>query len=316
MGRRSQAARIATVTLNPAVDLSFELDRLTPTQKLRCDHLRRDPGGGGINVARVIRRLGGEALAIFPAGGPTGDRLGALLDRERTPRLTIPVGAETRESFAAEERATGDQYRFVMPGERLQAAEWRAVLAAVAAQTPQILVASGSLPPGVPVGVYGRLARSCKSAGCKLVLDAASAPLAEGLAAGVWLAKPNVAELEEISGASLPDTARRLAACRSLVASGAAELVALSMGAEGALLVCAEGAWRAQPPALNPVSTVGCGDSFVGGLVYALAAGSDHPVALGWAVAAGTAASLAEGTQLCFLADVRRLRRETIVCRL
>lgn len=316
MARRPTPASIATLTLNPAVDLSFELDRLTPAQKLRCDHLRRDPGGGGINVARVIRRLGGEALAIFPAGGPTGDRLGALLDRDGTPRRTIPVAAETRESFAAEERSTGDQYRFVMPGERLQAAEWRAVLAAVAAQKPQILVASGSLPPGVPVGVYGRLARAAKSGGCKLVLDAAGAPLAQGLATGVWLAKPNVVELEEISGASLPDTARRLAACRSLIARGAAELVALSMGGEGALLVCAEGAWRAQAPVLNPVSTVGCGDSFVGGLVYALAAGHDRPGSLGWAVAAGAAASLAEGTQLCFPADVRRLRRETSVCRL
>jgi len=310
------AARIATLTLNPAVDVSFDLDRLAPTQKLRCDHLRRDPGGGGINVARVIRRLGGEALAIFPAGGPTGDRLGALLDYDGTPRLTIPVAAETRESFAAEERSTGDQYRFVMPGDRLQAAEWRAVMAAVAAQQPQILVASGSLPPGVPFGVYGRLARACKSAGCKLVLDAAAAPLAQGLAAGVWLVKPNVVELEEISGASLPDTARRLAACRSVIARGGAELVALSMGAEGALLVCAEGAWRAQPPALNPISTVGCGDSFVGGLVHALSAGLDPPIALVWGVAAGTAASLAEGTQLCRRGDVEELRRQTGVCRL
>ena len=316
MARGRTTANIATVTLNPAVDLSFDLDRLAPAQKLRCEHLRRDPGGGGINVARVIRRLGGEALAIFPAGGPTGDRLGALLDQDRTPRLTIPVAAETRESFAAEERSTGDQYRFVMPGERLQPAEWRAVLAAAAARRPQILVASGSLPPGVPIGVYGRLARACRSAGCKLVLDAAGAPLAQGLAAGVWLAKPNVVELEEISGAQLPDTARRLAACRFLIARGTAELVALSMGAEGALLVCAAGAWRAVPPAVNPISTVGCGDSFVGGLVYALAAGLEHPKALSWAVAAGTAASLAEGTQLCRPINVRTLRRETRVCRL
>lgn len=316
MPRPPTAASIATVTLNPAVDLSFDLDRLTPAQKLRCDHLRRDPGGGGINVARVIRRLGGEALAIFPAGGPTGDRLGVLLDHDLTPRLTIPVAAETRESFAAEERSTGDQYRFVMPGERLQAAEWRAVLAAVAAQKPQIVVASGSLPPGVPIGVYGHLARACRSAGCKLVLDAARAPLAQGLAAGVWLVKPNLVELEEISGALLPDTARRLAACRSLIARGASELVALSMGEEGALLVCAEGAWRATPPSLNPISTVGCGDSFVGGLVYALAAGRDHADALVWAVSAGTAASLAQGTQLCRPADVRRLRREISVSRL
>jgi len=310
--------RVATLTMNPAVDLSVAVDRLSPTGKLRCHDVRRDPGGGGVNVARVLRRLGTTTVAVIPAGGPAGDRLAAMLRAERTPHMPIAIAGETREDFTALEAASGQQYRFVLPGPRLSAAECARVLEAVADLRPRpaIVVASGSLPPGAPLGVYARLAAWARRAGVKLALDTAGKPLKLALAEGVWLAKPNLAELEELVGAPLPDMRDRLAACCAIVQRGGAELVALSMGAQGALLVSATEAWRATAPRLTALSTVGAGDSFMAGLIDALAAGETPRAALVRAVAAGSAALMAPGVQLCRTSDVvalsKRVRAEPV----
>ena len=300
-------APIVTLTLNPSVDLSFFVDRLAPREKLRCQEPRRDAGGGGVNVARAIRRLGGRAVAVFPAGGPNGERLQAMLKAERLAVIATPAAGETREDFTAEVRATADQYRFVMPGPRLTTGELQGVLSALASLSPAVLVASGSLPPGAPVTFYGRLARSLRSRGAKLALDAAGPALRHGLAGGVWLVKPNLRELEEIVGAPLNAIEPRVRACRSIIESGHAELVALSMGAAGALLVSADQALLANAPAVAAVSTIGAGDSFMGALVLALSTGLSHDQALQRAVAAGSAALLAPGTQLCRASDAKRL---------
>ncbi|MFI4936595.1 MAG: 1-phosphofructokinase family hexose kinase [Caulobacterales bacterium] len=315
MPRPGRAGPVATLTLNPSVDLCASVDRIEPTRKLRCYDVRRDPGGGGINIARVIRRLGGRAVAIFPAGGAPGERLKAMLRAERTPFHSLDIAGETREDFTAQDHLTGEQYRFVMPGPRLKPAEWAAALDAVATldPAPAILAASGSLPPGAPAGLYGRLAMSARSTGIRLALDAAGPALRYGLAAGVWLVKPNLRELEELTGHPLPDMASRLEACRAIVSHGGAEIVALSMGAQGALLVSASEAWRAEAPALTPLSAIGAGDSFMAALTWALHAGAAPAEALRRAVAAGSAALLAPGTQLCRAADVRRLLERVCV---
>ncbi|MES2340355.1 MAG: 1-phosphofructokinase family hexose kinase [Pseudomonadota bacterium] len=312
---RAAAPVIATLTLNPAVDLSAAVDRLEPERKLRCHDLRRDPGGGGINVARVIRRLGDQALAVFVAGGVGGERLRALLAGERVSVAVVPTQAETRENFTAHDLATGQEYRFVMPGDPLRPAERRQVLALLKglAPAPEILVLSGSLPPDFPLAVHERLIRQARRAGVRLVLDASGQVLKAGLAAGVWLAKPNLRELEDLCGRPLPDMAARLAACREIIAAGRAEMVALSLGREGALLVTAQWAWRAPPLDIVPVSTIGAGDSFLAGLVWALGQGLAPPEALRWAVATASATLLAPGTSLCRRADVVRLRRTVTV---
>ncbi|MDO8380245.1 1-phosphofructokinase family hexose kinase [Phenylobacterium sp.] len=312
---RAAAPVIATLTLNPAVDLSAVVDRLEPERKLRCHDLRRDPGGGGINVARVIRRLGGQAVAAFVAGGVGGERLRALLATERVPVAVVPTQAETRENFTAHDLATGQEYRFVMPGAPLRTAEQRSVMVLLKGLTPapEILVLSGSLPPDFPLAVHERLIRQARRAGVRLVLDASGQALTAGLAAGVWLVKPNLRELEDLCGRPLPDLASRLAACREIIAAGGAAMVALSLGREGALLVTAERAWRARPLDIVPVSTIGAGDSFLAGLVWALGRGLAPPEALRWAVATASATLLAPGTSLCRRADVLRLRRTVTV---
>lgn len=304
-----------TLTLNPALDVSTSAPQVAPVHKLRCAAPRLDPGGGGINVARVIQRLGGPVLAVFPAGGPTGQRLTALLEAEGTPVRATAIDGDTRESFTVTDRSDGAEYRFVLPGPTLSEGEQdRCLAAAVEAASPGgLLVASGSLPPGTAPGRLADLARRAKGRGLRLVADCSGEPLARVLAEGVHLVKPNLRELSDLVGRPLADPEARLRACRDLIADGSAAVVALSLGAEGALLVAADDAWTAAGLPIRPVSTVGAGDSFLGGLLWALGQGLDLAEALRHAVAAGSAALLSPGTELCRRDDVIRLAQQVRV---
>jgi 6-phosphofructokinase 2 len=302
-------AAVLTVTLNPAVDLSTTTERVLPTHKLRCGPPLVHPGGGGINVARVLTRLGIDALALHAAGGVTGRTLGELLQAEGVRSQAVPVAGDTRQSFSAHEQASGLDYRFVLPGPRLAASEWQACLEQAAAQrvASALAVASGSLPPGVPPDFYARLARRLAAGGVRLVLDSSGPALAAGLEAGVYLLKPSLRELCELAGATLVTPAQQLAACRAIVRSGQAQVVALSLGPQGALAVTADQAWAAAALDVPVASTIGAGDSFVAGLVAGLARGDALRDALAQGTAAAAAALLTSGTALCRADDVARL---------
>ncbi len=307
--------RVLTLTMNPAIDVSTSVERVTPTRKLRCALARRDPGGGGINVARVVRRLGGQAVAVYPTGGVIGELLRRLVDAEDVQSVTVPVHEETREDFTALETSTGEQFRFVLEGPHLAGAEWMACLEAIAAQKdrPDLIVLSGSLPPGAPDDFYARVAEIARAWKVRVALDCAGPALKAALEHGVYLVKPNLGELAALAGAPLPDEASRVAACRSLIAAGQAEAIALTLGADGALLVTKSGAWRAAAPDIEAVSAVGAGDSFLGGMAWALA--EDRPLeeAFKYAMAAGTAAVLSPGTELSHADDVWRLAEQIVV---
>ncbi|MFC5499364.1 1-phosphofructokinase family hexose kinase [Caenimonas terrae] len=300
---------ILTVTLNPAVDLYTSTPRVEPTHKLRCGPALLHPGGGGINVARVLTRLGIDALALHAAGGATGRLLAELLQAEGVRSHAIPIAGETRQSFSAHEQASGLDYRFVLPGPQLAEREWQACLDAAAAQSVDgaLAVASGSLPPGAPTDFYARLARRLADVGVRLVLDTSGPALAAALQAGVYLVKPSLRELRELTGTALDTPAQQLAACRALVRLGQAEVVALSLGAEGALVVSAQQAWTAAALQVPVASTIGAGDSFVAGLVASLAGGAGLRDALARGSAAAAAALLTSGTALCQADDVARL---------
>lgn len=300
-------ARVVTLTLNPAVDLSTSVEHVEPMTKLRCEKVRRDPGGGGINVARVLKRFGIDAVAIYPCGSSTGDLLSRGMRSENVTNIAIPIAGETREDFTVLETGTGNEFRFVMPGPPLSQSEWRAALDALEKSSPELLVASGSLPPGVPHSFYAEAVRIAKRAGAKTVLDTSDGALIEALKEGVWLVKPNLRELHDLSGGKLDGENSRIIAARELVKKGGAEIVALSLAEEGALLVTRDRAIRAQAPHIRPVSTVGAGDSFLGGMVVQLASGGDLRDALAHGVAAGTAALLSPGTELCHPAKVAEL---------
>jgi 6-phosphofructokinase 2 len=308
-------SRIVTFTPNPAVDVSTSVDWVVPTRKLRCAPLRRHPGGGGINVARVVRRLGSAVTAIYPRGGAAGEVLSRLLERECILSKTLPIAQETREDFSVQEEMTGKQFRFVLPGPTLAEPEWRACLDTLSAlmSPDDFVVASGSLPPGVPPDFYAHACRLAKSKGAKFVLDTSGVALNAALAEGIHLVKPNLRELAEAVGEKLDDEASWVRACTGLIKSGRAEIVALTLGHRGALLVDRDHVLRAEVLPIKPVSSVGAGDSFLGGMVWSLAAGFDIEHAFRLGMAAGSSAVLNPGTELAHPDDTLRFAAEVVV---
>lgn len=306
---------ILTITLNPALDVATSCPQLQPSHKLRCTTAERFPGGGGINVARVVQRLGGDCQALYLAGGVVGERLQQLVQAEQVPSHRLPIANETRESFSVLETDTGREYRFVLPGPTVTDTEWQACVDYLAAidPVPRFVVLSGSLPPSLAADSYARLARLARSRGSKVVLDSSGAALAAALAEGVFLIKPSLRELADLTGAHPDDESHWRAAAASLVREGRADIVALSLGERGAMLFCAEGIWRADALRVDVKSTTGAGDSFLAAMVWALTRGITLPEAFRYAVAAGSAALLEPGTTLCQADDVARLVKQVHV---
>lgn len=308
-------AAIVTVTPNPSVDLSTTVERIIPVHKLRGMSQRRDPGGGGINVARVLARLGDEGEAIYPAGGAMGQLLRKLLDAEGIASRVLPIAGETREDFFVSETSTGQQYRFILPGPQLAEEEWKACLQAVSTLSPfpRFLVASGSLPAGVPDDFYAQLARIAKARGASVIVDTSGAALAAAVAEGVDLIKPNLREMRELAALESEDGAAWERAAQRLIEAGRARIVALTMGHLGAALVTRDDIWRAKPLVITPLSAVGAGDSFLGGLLSGFARGQPLTDCFRQAVAAGAAALLNPGTGLCRKEDIARLLPHVVI---
>ena len=303
---------ILTLTINPALDVSTSTENVVGEHKMRCGLSRLDPGGGGINVSRVIQRLGGQTLAIYAAGGPTGDAYRRLIEAEGIPTLVVPIAGSTRESFTVDEMATGQQFRFVLQGPEVTEPEWRACLARVTESIPRggYVVASGSLPPGAPDDFYARVARLARDHDARCIVDASGPALAAALAEGVFLVKPSGRELGELVGSTLDTEESRIAAASALVSRGSAEFVALTLGGEGAVLASATGVMRLAVPQVTVQSTVGAGDSFLGAFVLRTAQGHDAAAAFRAAVAAGSATAMTPATELCHRVDVERLEAE------
>lgn len=303
---------ILTLTVNPALDVSTSTAAVVGEHKMRCGPTRLDPGGGGVNVSRVIQNLGGQTLAIYTIGGPTGEAYRRLVEAEGMPTLVVPITGSTRENFTVDETGTGNQFRFVLQGPHLSEPEWKACLARVAEsiRTGGYVVASGSLPPGVPHDFYARVARFARDREARCIVDASGPALAEALAEGVFLVKPSGRELDELVGSTLDTEESQISAASSLVDRGSAEFVALTLGGAGAILASATGVSRLQVPKVTVQSTVGAGDSFLGAFVLRIAQGHDAATAFRAAVAAGSATAMTPATELCHRADVERLEAE------
>lgn len=305
-------SRIVTLTLNPAMDLSTTAARVEPTRKLRCSLPHYDPGGGGINVARVVATLGGDALAVYPGGGPFGDLLERTLAGLGVPQRRVPIAGDTRESFTVDEGASGLQYRFVLPGPELSAVEQQACLDAIAALDPRPswLVLSGSFPPGVAPMFFDQVVALAQRIGARLVLDCSGEALRHaGQRGGIHLLKPSLSELATLAGGKVEGVAAQEAALRELIGRGVAEVIVLSLGGEGAVLASKEGIERFAPLDVPVCSAVGAGDSMVGAMVLALSRGWSLPAAVRYGIAAGSATLMRPGTELCRAEDVERLYR-------
>lgn len=305
-------ARIVTLTLNPAIDISSEADVVRHTHKTRTFDEAIEPGGGGINVARVLHGLGANVCALFVGGGMTGRVLDELMNRAGIERRMIAIADDSRISLTVVERSSGHEFRFVPEGPQVSAGETAAALEAAASMPCDYFVASGSLPRGIPADFYARLCATVTRNGARFILDTSGAPLKAALdSGGLFLVKPSRGEFESFAGRKLGP--RELASeAERLVASGKAENVAITLGREGAILATRAGTTVSPAIPVEACSAVGAGDSFVAGMVYGFALGRPAEQAFRVGLAGGAAAVLSCGSDLAKPEDLKRLVGEAL----
>jgi len=297
---------VATLTINPALDKSTSVQEVISADKMRCTSPVFEAGGGGINVSRVIHRLGGRSKAIFQSSGPSGNYIQQALQKEGLDVEVFTTKEWTRENFIVTEESTQKQFRFGMPGPSLTEAELQDCITLVKehASSHEFLVLSGSLPPNVPTGFYVTLCTWAKAKGIKTILDTKGPALKAALAEGVYLVKPNLKELGELVGEVGITEERAHEIAKEIIEKKQAQLVVVSLGEKGAMMVSSEGVAILKSPKIEVKSAVGAGDSMVAGLVYALQERKSNLEVLKYGVACGTAAAITAGTELCKKQDV------------
>lgn len=311
------AADILTVTLNPALDLGTATEAVVPGVKLRCAAPEAEPGGGGVNVSRAIHQLGGASRAAVALAGPIGARLADLLAGQGLSVLPIAGPGETRMSFSVSD-AGGAQYRFVLPGPVWDGAALEAAARQIADAGGAWIVLSGSMPPGAPAGWATDLAAALRPDQA-LVVDTSGAALtflAQGQHPAPAILRMDSEEAEILAGQPLPDRRDTAAFADTLRQRGAAERVVIARGADGSVLAGPEGLWHSSAAGVAVRSAIGAGDSFVGGMVRALADGHPAPEALRHGAAAASAAVMTPGTQLCHAGDFAACLPRCVLTRL
>lgn len=299
---------IVTITFSPCIDKSTAVTSLVPEKKLKCRPPKLEPGGGGINVARAVKKLGGRATAIFPSGGYTGKYFNHLMEEEGIPSVIIESANETRENIIVFDESSHNQYRFGMPGTELSEREWKKCLSAVEQiENAEFIIASGSLPPGVPIDIYGRLAKIAQAKNARYIVDTSGSALQAAANERVYLLKPNLGELSTLAGVEKIDINRVEEIARKVIRERNCGIIVVSLGAAGAVLITSTETYKATPPKVDQKSTVGAGDSMVAGIVYSLGRGMSLEQSLRYGVACGTAATMHPGTELCSKKDADAL---------
>lgn len=299
---------VITLTFNPCIDKSFDTDILQPDKKLRCTTPRLEPGGGGINVARVITRLGEKALAVYPAGGYHGTLLTEMLAAEGVDTYPVPILDDIRENINVRESTTGHQYRFIEPGPILNEYAWHRCLDAISmVDKGGIVVISGSLPKDAPPDLWRQIKHSTGRRSARLVVDAHGEALRNALNVGVFLIKPSEDELAALARDLGLSASSPTDAAKAIVEKGWAEVVVLSRGAAGATLITRGVEKQLPAPEVPRQSTVGAGDSLVAGIVTALVRNMDLEEAVRFGVACGAATVMHPGTELCNRKDAEAI---------
>lgn len=302
---------ITTVTFNPCIDKSTTVSELIPEKKLRCSAPLFQPGGGGINIARVLKRFNCSAIAIYPAGGYSGKFLSQLLSKEQIPVITIDTVGHTRENMIVVEESTGKQYRFGMPGSPLTIAEIEQCRKAIETSPSQYLVISGSFAPQQDNSIITHIAKTASIQKKKLIIDTSGDTLQQAISIGAYLIKPNLNELGALLNTNAtPENAAALA--KEIINKNKVDNVIVSLGKSGAILVTKNICRKYTPPQTKTVSTVGAGDSMVAGMLFKLTVGWSVLEACKFGVACGTAATLNQGTELCHPNDAESIYLQII----
>lgn len=308
---------ILTVTLNPALDLATEVERIVPDMKLRCAPAQLDPGGGGINVSRAVGILGGQARTFVVLGGHNGDHMAKLMTEAGLNLIVHPARGETRSSLSVHDNTTGEQFRFMLPGPEWLPLDIAAVTASIThtAEPGGLTVVSGSIPPGVPMSIPLDLARALNARGVDAVVDTSGEALRIAGAAtdrAIHVLRMNHNEANDLAGRTLQSLKDSADFAESLVERGVARIVIVARDREGSVL--ATPGLRLHAPAANVVvkSKVGAGDTFVGAFVLSLAQGQDIATALTRGVAGASAAVMTDATRLCRREDAERLMAECV----
>jgi len=299
---------IITVTFNPTIDKSISVAGLVPDKKLPCTITDYEAGGGGINVARAIAKLGGNVIAVYLSGGDTGNKIRKLLRMDSVKNIAVKIKESNRENLIVEDISAKQQYLFDMPGPSVTRREWQKCLARIETiDDVEYIVASGSLPPGVPPQIFKELSALAGKKNAKLIVDTSGEGLKQALEAGVYLIKPNIRELASLASKERLDAGSVAVTARQLIDQGNCGAIVVSMGAAGALLVTKEQTVQISAPSLPVESTVGAGDSMLAGIVLNLSAGKSLLNSVQYGVACGTAATIKPGTKLCSKEDADRI---------
>ena len=289
---------ILTITLNPCIDKSSRVPHFEPEAKLRCSEIVNEAGGGGINVSKALKRLDVSSIALFPAGGHNGRMLNELLIEEGIDFRSVDTKVETRENWIVLETEKNNQFRFTFPGRSVEESVIKKLIDEIRAFSPRLVIASGSLPPGLPDYFYGLIIKTAKSVGARCIVDTSGSALQAVKNKGAYLIKPNRSELSKMLNAGELDKDDIGEAARQAIVDGFAEIIVVSMGGEGAWLVSEEEKIFVAAPKVEKKSTVGAGYSMVAGMSYALQKDLPLKEVLQWGVACGSAATMNEGTQL------------------
>jgi 6-phosphofructokinase 2 len=303
--------KIITITFSPCIDKTTSVQDFIPEKKLRCATPVLEAGGGGINVSRALVKLGGSSIAIYPSGGCTGVLFDRLLAKDKVQAKVVRSESETRENFIVVEESSGKQYRFGIPGALLAEHEWKEMLEKLEEEgDADFIVASGSLPPGVPLDIYAKIAAIAKSKKAKFIVDTSGEALQHAINEGVFLVKPNLNELAALTGKPVTDTVQITAAAKQIIDEKNCSAVVVSMGGAGAVFVSEHHAEKISVPKVALKSTVGAGDSMVAGIVLYLSIGKDLFEAVQYGLACGTAATMNPGTELCKKEDADMLFKQ------
>ena len=294
---------IVTLTLNPSLDRAIEVDKLVRGAVIRADSARLDPGGKGVNVSRALLANGVKSRAVVPVGAEEGDQLVRLLAAEGVDMVTVPISGRTRSNITIAE-PDGTVTKINEPGATLSETEIEALADAIrtTAGSADWVVICGSLPPDAPDDLYARLCGRLRAAGIRVALDTSGPALLAALLAGPTLVKPNREELAEAAGRPIT-TLADVAAAASELRSSTDLFVLASLGADGALLVDADGVTFGRCPVEEPRSAVGAGDALLAGF---LAGGGHGPAALAEGLAWGAAAVGLPGSRMPCPADIDR----------